>query len=241
MRSILDLFGPRRPPRRPRKSGNGDWADIGLSSLGGSIASGRAKPKRSAAPTPAAPRDDIAHGYLAAHGLEKSYGRRKVVNGVTLYMRRGEAVGLLGPNGAGKTTAFYTITGLIKPERGTIELDGYDSPTSPCISAHGSGSATCPRRHRSFAASTWRTTFALCWKSSSPISTSARPAGRAARRIQNTSRRKNPIDRAPGGERRRVEIARALATRPKLHAARRARSRASIPGGRAKSSGWYSG
>src|SRR5262249_40862803 len=64
--------------------------------------------------------------YLAAHGVEKSFGGRMVVRGVTLYVRRGEAVGLLGPNGAGKTTVFYMITGLINADRGHIELDGYD-------------------------------------------------------------------------------------------------------------------
>ena len=69
--------------------------------------------------------------YLAAHGVEKSFGGRKVVSGVTLYVRRGEAVGLLGPNGAGKTTVFYMITGLIKADRGRIELDGYDVTALP--------------------------------------------------------------------------------------------------------------
>src|SRR3569623_2860732 len=65
-------------------------------------------------------------GYLAVHGIEKSFGTRKVVRGINIYVRRGEAVGLLGPNGAGKTTAFYMITGLIKADKGRIELDGYD-------------------------------------------------------------------------------------------------------------------
>ena len=69
--------------------------------------------------------------YLAAHGVEKSFGGRKVVKGVTLYVRRGEAVGLLGPNGAGKTTVFYMITGLIKADRGRIELDGHDVTALP--------------------------------------------------------------------------------------------------------------
>ena len=69
--------------------------------------------------------------YLAAHGVEKSFGGRMVVRGVTLYVRRGEAVGLLGPNGAGKTTVFYMITGLIKADRGRIELDGYDVTALP--------------------------------------------------------------------------------------------------------------
>jgi len=57
------------------------------------------------------PQPSARHGYLAAHGVEKSFGGRMVVKNVTLYVRRGEAVGLLGPNGAGKTTVFYMITG----------------------------------------------------------------------------------------------------------------------------------
>src|SRR4051794_25100907 len=71
------------------------------------------------------------HGYLAAHGVERSFVGRKVVKGVSLYVRRGEAVGLLGPNGAGKTTVFYMITGLITADRGRIELDGHDVTALP--------------------------------------------------------------------------------------------------------------
>src|SRR6195256_2114029 len=71
------------------------------------------------------------HGYLAAHGVERSFVGRKVVKGVSLYVRRGEAVGLLGPNGAGKTTVFYMITGLITADKGRIELDGHDVTALP--------------------------------------------------------------------------------------------------------------
>ncbi len=60
-----------------------------------------------------APRLTKRAGYLAVHSVEKSFGTRQVVRGVSIYVRRGEAVGLLGPNGAGKTTLFYMITGLI--------------------------------------------------------------------------------------------------------------------------------
>src|SRR6201996_8277073 len=74
----------------------------------------------------AAPRQAPRAGYLAVHSVEKSFGSRQVVRGVSIYVRRGEAVGLLGPNGAGKTTVFYMITGLIKADRGAIELDGHD-------------------------------------------------------------------------------------------------------------------
>src|SRR6187549_3102530 len=63
-------------------------------------------------------------GWLVAHGLAKSFGKRAVVHDVSIAVRRGEAVGLLGPNGAGKTTVFTMIMGLIKPDKGQILLDG---------------------------------------------------------------------------------------------------------------------
>src|ERR1700722_10571443 len=78
-----------------------------------------------------APRPAPRVGYLAVHSVEKSFGTRQVVRGVSIYVRRGEAVGLLGPNGAGKTTVFYMITGLIKADRGSIELDGHDVTKLP--------------------------------------------------------------------------------------------------------------
>ena len=61
---------------------------------------------------------------LVVHNIGKSFRRRPVVRGVTVQLRRGEAVGLLGPNGAGKTTCFYMITGLIPVDSGQIFLDG---------------------------------------------------------------------------------------------------------------------
>ena len=61
---------------------------------------------------------------LEARGLRKSYGSRKVVDGVRLAVRSGEVVGLLGPNGAGKTTSFYMIVGLIRPDGGEITIEG---------------------------------------------------------------------------------------------------------------------
>ena len=70
-------------------------------------------------------------GTLIARGLTKTYSTRRVVNGVSLVVRRGEAVGLLGPNGAGKTTCFYMITGLVPVDEGTIEIDGNEVTTMP--------------------------------------------------------------------------------------------------------------
>jgi ABC-type glutathione transport system ATPase component len=74
---------------------------------------------------------ETGEGTLAAWNLGKSYKSRKVVQDVSLNVRRGEAVGLLGPNGAGKTTVFYMITGLVKPDKGVIELDGHDVTLLP--------------------------------------------------------------------------------------------------------------
>ena len=64
-------------------------------------------------------------GWLVAHGLAKSFGKKTVVHDVSIAVRRGEAVGLLGPNGAGKTTVFTIIMGLIKPDKGEVRLDGH--------------------------------------------------------------------------------------------------------------------
>src|SRR5690242_17181437 len=95
-----------------------------------SMASGRGHQTAEWAPRPRSRGLPPDEG-LVAMGLRKSYGRRPVVRGVNLSVRRGEAVGLLGPNGAGKTTVFYMITGLIAADQGTISLDGTDITTLP--------------------------------------------------------------------------------------------------------------
>ena len=100
------------PPIRPKKAGPPPAAGLD------GAAEPAAAPRR---PAPkAAPREDR----LVITGLAKSFRRRTVVRDVSLTLGRGEAVGLLGPNGAGKTTLFYMITGLIRPDRGTISIDG---------------------------------------------------------------------------------------------------------------------
>src|SRR5256885_11728858 len=68
---------------------------------------------------------------LAASHLQKTYGRRRVVDDVTLHVEQGEVVGLLGANGAGKTTTFYMITGLERPDRGAIRLGDRDITKLP--------------------------------------------------------------------------------------------------------------
>jgi ABC-type glutathione transport system ATPase component len=70
-------------------------------------------------------------GLLTAYGVQKAYGSRKVVKGVSLAVARGESVGLLGPNGAGKTTTFYMITGLVFSDAGRVTINGRDVTTLP--------------------------------------------------------------------------------------------------------------
>src|SRR5438270_4333249 len=76
-------------------------------------------------------KEDRPMPLLQVRGLEKWYGRRKVVDGVDFDVDRGEVVGLLGPNGAGKTTSFRMTTGQITPNGGRVNFDGHDVTTQP--------------------------------------------------------------------------------------------------------------
>jgi lipopolysaccharide export system ATP-binding protein len=154
-------------------------------------------------------------GFLAAHAVEKSFGSRKVVRGVSIYVRRGEAVGLLGPNGAGKTTVFYMITGLIKADSGRIELDGHDVTQLPMYQRARLGIGYLPQEASIFRGLTVEQNIRAVLEVIEP--------SRKKREMEldslldefNISRlRKSPSIALSGGERRRVEIARALATRP---------------------------
>ncbi len=154
-------------------------------------------------------------GFLAVHGVEKTFVGRKVVKGVSLYVRKGEAVGLLGPNGAGKTTVFYMITGLIKADRGRIELDGADVTKLPMYQRARLGIGYLPQEASIFRGLTVEENIRAVLEVVEPS------AKRRAYDLDslleefNIARlRKTPAIALSGGERRRVEIARALATRP---------------------------
>jgi lipopolysaccharide export system ATP-binding protein len=215
--NILALFRHRRAPRPRRKPGNGGWQNIDLTSLGGSMPAPRAKKAPPGRPRPQRQesRPEASRGYLAAHKLEKAYGGRRVVDGVSLYVRRGEAVGLLGPNGAGKTTAFYMITGLIKADRGHIELDGHEVTHLPMYQRARLGIGYLPQE-----ASIFR---GLNVEDNIRAVLEVVEADRRRREadldalldeFEITRHRKTPSIALSGGERRRVEIARALASRP---------------------------
>jgi lipopolysaccharide export system ATP-binding protein len=155
------------------------------------------------------------HGYLAAHSVEKSFVNRKVVKGVSIYVRRGEAVGLLGPNGAGKTTVFYMITGLIKADRGRIELDGYDVTQLPMYQRARLGIGYLPQEASIFRGLTVEENIRAVLEVVEPNRKRRERDLDALLDEFNIARlRKSPSIALSGGERRRVEIARALATRP---------------------------
>ena len=152
---------------------------------------------------------------LAAFGLDKSFGRRKVVNQVSISVRRGEAVGLLGPNGAGKTTVFYMITGLIKADRGRIDLDGQDVTRLPMYQRARLGVGYLPQEASIFRGLNVEENIRSVLEVTEPDRRRREADLNALMEEFGITRlRKTPSIALSGGERRRVEIARALASRP---------------------------
>jgi lipopolysaccharide export system ATP-binding protein len=181
---------------------------------------GRQQQRRKARPAKpgrgkAAPQLLRRPGYLAVHSVEKSFGSRQVVRGVSIYVRRGEAVGLLGPNGAGKTTVFYMITGLIKADRGAIELDGHDVTKLPMYQRARLGIGYLPQEASIFRGLTVEQNIRAVLEVVEPSKKKRETELNSLLDEFNITRlRKTPSIALSGGERRRVEIARALATRP---------------------------
>jgi len=154
-------------------------------------------------------------GVLSVHGVEKTFVGRKVVKGVSLHVRKGEAVGLLGPNGAGKTTVFYMITGLIKADRGRIELDSYDVTRLPMYQRARLGIGYLPQEASIFRGLNVEENIRAVLEVVEPDAKRRQHDLDSLLEEFNITRlRKSPSIALSGGERRRVEIARALATRP---------------------------
>ncbi|MCV9962412.1 LPS export ABC transporter ATP-binding protein [Pararhizobium sp. BT-229] len=154
-------------------------------------------------------------GTLIARGLTKAYRGRRVVNGVSLVVRRGEAVGLLGPNGAGKTTCFYMITGLVPVDEGSIEINGNDVTTMPMYRRARLGVGYLPQEASIFRGLTVEENIRAV------LEVHDKNRDRRESKLNellgefNISHlRKSPAVALSGGERRRLEIARALATDP---------------------------
>ncbi len=162
----------------------------------------------------AMPGDDPADG-LVARGIERYYGRWRVVDDVTFHVRRGEVVGLLGPNGAGKTTSFYMIVGLLRPSRGRILLEGRDITGEPVYRRARLGLgylAQEPSIFRRLSVSD----NVMAVLETMPLSKAARVA-RLQQLLEDlnlTHLAGRTANKLSGGERRRVEITRALARQP---------------------------
>ena len=160
---------------------------------------------------------------LQARHLKKAYGSRKVVHDVSVQVGKGEVVGLLGPNGAGKTTSFYMIVGLVRADGGQILIDGEDVTRMPIHKRSRMGLSYLPQEASIFR----KLSVADNVRAILELQTDAQ--GRALSTAQVEKRlgelladlrvdhlRDSPAVALSGGERRRVEIARALATDPRF-------------------------
>lgn len=166
-------------------------------------------------PAPAPRYHDHIQDGLVAYELAKSYKRRPVVRGVSLSVRRGEAVGLLGPNGAGKTTVFYMITGLIAADTGAIEFDGQDITHLPMYKRARLGIGYLPQEPSIFRGLTVEENIRAVLEVVEPDKDERESVLRGLLdEFAVTHLRSTPAVALSGGERRRVEIARALAARP---------------------------
>ena len=154
---------------------------------------------------------------LAARGLVKTYGRRTVVRGVDLRFVSSRIVGLLGPNGAGKTTTFSMLVGLVPPTEGQITLDGEDITTMPMYQRARAGIAYLPQEPSIFRKMTVEQNLLAVLEF-----TGLAPKERAARveeglaELNIRALAKAPAYTLSGGERRRVEVARALVLSPRF-------------------------
>jgi lipopolysaccharide export system ATP-binding protein len=148
---------------------------------------------------------------LVARGLDKTLSDRRVVGGVDLEVAPGRVVGLLGPNGAGKTTCFKMIAGLLRPDAGTVTLDGVDLGTLPLHRRVQRGLGYLPQEPSVFKALTARENVGAA------LEAKGRPASDAMQHLEAlglAALADAPAGKLSGGERRRLEIARCLALGP---------------------------
>lgn len=166
------------------------------------------------------PAEDNEPGDLSAHqlivrGLVKSFSGRRVVDEVDLNVAPGEIVGLLGPNGAGKTTIFYMIVGLISPDEGSVLLNGQEITGEPMYRRSRMGISYLPQEASIFRRLTVEENILAILELTPGTTSSRRERARELMRDLDLEYvRESKGFSLSGGERRRVEIARALATSP---------------------------
>jgi lipopolysaccharide export system ATP-binding protein len=153
---------------------------------------------------------------LEARGLRKRYRRREVVRDFAFALSPGEVVGLLGPNGAGKTTCFYMIVGLVRADAGRILLDGRDVTALPMHDRARLGIGYLPQEPSVFRRLTVRENVLAILELRRDLDAAGRrrELDSLLDELQVTHLADSEGQSLSGGERRRVEIARALAARP---------------------------
>ena len=154
---------------------------------------------------------------LEAKNLIKYYGNKRVVQGVSLSVEQGEIVGLLGPNGAGKTTTFYMVVGFIRPSEGTVFLDGETLTGLPMYRRARLGIGYLPQEASVFRKMSVENNLKTVLEMTSLSKAEQKEKLESLIDEFSLDRvRKSQGDTLSGGERRRTEIARALATDPKF-------------------------
>ena len=154
---------------------------------------------------------------LRTEGLVKRYGKRTVVNDVSINVRQGEIVGLLGPNGAGKTTSFYMTTGLIVPNAGHIFLNNMDITKYPVYKRARAGIGYLPQEASVFRKMSVEDNILSVLEMTKLNRKQQREKLESLiAEFRLGKVRKNKGDQLSGGERRRTEIARCLAIDPKF-------------------------
>jgi len=172
-------------------------------------------PSGQAAPANAAP--PIPQGGLEVVSIAKSYDKRAVLTDISLSVGKGEVLGLLGPNGAGKTTCFYSIMGLVRPDSGRILLDGVDITKLPMYRRSVLGLGYLPQETSIFRGMTVEQNISTVLELIEPDkATREAELERLLDEFGLTRLRSSPAMALSGGERRRCEIARALAARPSI-------------------------
>lgn len=154
---------------------------------------------------------------LESRNLVKTYKGRRVVNDVSLYMETGETVGLLGPNGAGKTTTFYMMVGLVHPDTGNVLLDGNEITHQPMYKRARLGLGYLAQEPSVFRRLTVADNILLVLEMHGVRKKARLEQCDSLLNEFGLTHVRNSIGQVlSGGERRRVEIARALATNPKF-------------------------
>lgn len=154
---------------------------------------------------------------IHTQGLVKQYGKRTVVNNVSFDVNQGEIVGLLGPNGAGKTTSFYMVVGIVRPDQGHVFLDNQEITKLPMYKRAQMGIGYLPQETSIFRK------LSVADNISAVLEMTKLSRGEQQRKLEELLDefhlqhvRKSPGDVLSGGEKRRTEIARALAVSPKF-------------------------